>query len=75
MSTSNVVIINSKKNKNGKSSKNSYDDVLSEILIAKNAKYLGVTFDESFSFERCSGDLLIRLFQDSNQVSFIRTFT
>ena len=51
MSKSNVIIINSKENKNGKSFKNSYDDVFSEILIVKNAKYLGVTFDESLSFD------------------------
>ena len=47
MSKSNVIVINS--NKNGKSSKNCYNEVL-PIMIEKNAKYLGVTFDESLSF-------------------------
>ena len=48
MSKFNVIIINS--NKNGKSSKNCYNDVL-PITIVKNAKYLGVTFAESLSFD------------------------
>ena len=48
MSKSNVIIINS--NKNGKSSKNYYNEVL-PIMIVQNIKYLGVTFDESLSFD------------------------
>ena len=43
MSKSYVIIINS--NKNGKSSKNCYNEILA-IMIVKNAKYLGVTFDK-----------------------------
>ena len=49
-SKSNVVIINSNEIKNDKSSKHSYDNVLPEILIVKNAKHLGVTFDKSLFF-------------------------
>ena len=45
MSKSNVIIINS--NKNRKLPKNRYNEVL-PITIVKNAKYLGGTFDESF---------------------------
>ena len=48
MSKSNVIIKNS--NKNGKLSKNCYNEVL-PIMIVKNAKYFGVTFDESLSFD------------------------
>ena len=58
MSKSNVIIINS--NKNGKSSKNCYNEVLS-IMIVKNAKYLGVTFDESLSFDCHIKNLIKRL--------------
>ena len=46
MPKSSVIIINSNKNKNGESSKKFHNDVL-PIMIAKNAKYLDVTFDES----------------------------
>ena len=61
MSTSNVIIINSKGNKNGKLSENSYNEVLPEIMIAKNAQYLGVTFDESLSFDCHMKNLIKRL--------------
>ena len=57
-SKSNVIIINS--NKNVKSSKNCYNEVLS-IMIVKNAKYLGVTFDESLSFDCHIKNLIKRL--------------
>ena len=44
-----LVITNSKRNKNSKSSESSYDEVLLEILMVKDADYIGVTFDESLS--------------------------
>ena len=44
-----LIITNSKGNKNSKSSESSYDEVLSEILMVKDADYIGVTFDESLS--------------------------
>ena len=58
MSKSNVILINS--NKNGKSSKNCYNLVL-PITIVKNAKSLGVTFDESLSFDCHIKNLIKRL--------------
>ena len=72
MSKSNATIINS--NKNGKSSKNCYNEVL-PIMIVKNAKYLGVTFDGSLSFDCCyvialHPDLLYSIFLILNLFAF-----
>ena len=47
-------------NKNGNSSKNCYNEVL-PIMIVKNAKYLGVTYDESLSFDCHIKNLIKRL--------------
>ena len=58
MPKSNVIIINS--NKNSKSSKNCYNEVL-PIMIVKNAEYMGVTFDESRSFDCYIKNLIKRL--------------
>ena len=71
MSKSNVIIINS--NINGKSSKNCYNDVL-PITIVKNAKYLGVTFDESLSFECHIKKLVKRLSRTVGILTKVKPF-
>ena len=71
MSKSNVIIINS--NKNGKSSKNCYNEVL-PIMIVKNAKYLGVTFDESLSFDCHIKNLIKRLSRSVGILAKVKPF-
>ena len=70
-SKSNVIIINS--NKNGKSSKNCYNDVL-PITIVKNAKYLGVTFDESLSFDCHIKNLIKKLSRSVGILAKVKPF-
>ena len=71
MSKSNVIIINS--NKSGKSSKNCYSEVL-PIMIVKNAKYLGVTLDESLSFDCHIKNLIKRLSQSVGILEKVKPF-
>ena len=71
MSKSNVIIINS--NINGKSSKNCYNDVL-PITIVKNAKYLGVTFDKSLSFDCPIKKLVTRLSRTVGILAKVKPF-
>ena len=71
MSKSNVIIINS--NKNGKSSKNCYNEVL-PIMIVKNAKYLGVTFNESLSFDCHIKNLIKRLSRSVGILTKVKPF-
>ena len=71
MYKSNVIIINS--NKNDKSSKNCYNEVL-PIMIVKNAKYLGVTFDESLSCNCHIKNLIKRLSQSVGFLAKVKPF-
>ena len=71
MSKSNVITINS--NENGKSSKNCYNEVL-PTMIVKNAKYLGVTFDESLSFDRHVKNLIKRLSRSVGILAKVKPF-
>ena len=71
MSKSNVIIINS--NKNGKWSKNCYNEVL-PIMIVKNAKYLCVTFDESLSFDCHIKNLIKRLSRSVGILAKVKPF-
>ena len=71
MSKSKVIIINS--NKNGKSSKNCYNDVL-PITIVKNAKYLGVPFAESLSFDCHIRNLIKRLSRSVRILAKVKPF-
>ena len=71
MSKSNVIIINS--NKNGKSSKNSYKEVLL-IMIVKIATYLGVAFDESLSSDCHIKNLIKRLSQSLGILAKVKPF-
>ena len=70
-SKSNVIIINS--NKNGKLSKICYNDVL-PITIVKNAKYLGVTFDESLFFYCHIKNLIKRLSRSVGILAKVKSF-
>ena len=72
ISKSDVIIINSKKNKSGKSSKNFYDDVLSENLI--DVKYLGVTFDISLSCDCHIKNLIKKLSRPVRILAKVKTF-
>ena len=71
-SMSNVIIINS--NKNGKLSKSCYNQVL-PIMIVKNAKYLGVTFDKSLSFDCHIKNLIKRLSQSIGILAKVKPFS
>ena len=71
MSKSNVTIINS--NKNGKSSKNCYNEVL-PIMIVKNVRYLGVTFDEFLSFDCHIKNLIKRLSRSVGILAKVKPF-
>ena len=71
MSKSIVIIINS--NKNGKSSKNCYNEVVL-IMIVKNAKYLGVTFDKSLSFDCHIKNLIKRLSRSVGILATVKPF-
>ena len=70
VSKSNAIIINS--NKNGKLSKNCYNEVLL-IMRVKNAKYLGVTFDESVSFDCHIKNLIKRLSRSIGILAKVKT--
>ena len=63
MSKSNVILINAKSNKacSVLTSETLNNAVLSEFLLTKCAKYLGVTFDDSLSFDLHSNDLTKKL--------------
>ena len=69
----NVIILNAKKKKKGKSFKKSYNDALPEILIVKIAKCLCVTFDES-SFACHIKNLTKRLLQSFEILAKVELF-
>ena len=71
MSRSNVITINS--NKNVKSSKNCYNEVL-PIMRVKNAKYLGVYFDESLSSDYLIKNLIKRLSRSVGILAKVEAF-
>ena len=71
MPKSNVMIVNS--NKNGKSSKKCNNDVL-PIMTVKNAKYLGVTLEISFSFDCHAKNLIKRLSQSAGIPAKVKLF-
>ena len=71
ISKSNAIIINS--NKNGKSSKNCYNEAL-RIMIVKNAEYLGFTFDKSLSFDCHIKNLIKRLSRSVGILTKVKPF-